>query len=403
MSPFSTINDALAVLKKGGMVIVVDDESRENEGDLVVAAEYVTEEQMAFIIHHTGGVVCLSLSDEIADTLALPPMVNNNTSKYGTAFTVSIEAAHGITTGISAADRVTTIRAAIDVHAKPEDLTRPGHVFPLRANKGGVLARAGHTEASVDLCRIAGLRPGAVISELMHENGTMMRLPELEAFAATHDLPIVSIVDLIAFRHSNEHLIEKEAETILETETGDWKLIVYRDTLHTIEHIALVKGSIDPEKPTLVRVHSECFTGDVLRSHHCDCGWQLNRAMELIAEAGTGVILYMKQEGRGIGLANKIRAYALQEKEGLDTVEANERLGFAWDLREYGIGAQILHDCGVGKMKLLTNNPKKMSGLSGFGLTLVEQVPIVMDHMSERQKKYMETKEKKMGHNLHLR
>lgn len=385
------------------MVIVVDDENRENEGDLVVAAEHVTEEQMAFIIRNTGGVVCLSLNDEIADALNLPPMVNVNTSKRGTAFTVSIEAAHGTTTGISAADRVTTIRAAIDLHAKPEDLTRPGHVFPLRANKGGVLARAGHTEASVDLCKLAGLRQGAVISELMHENGTMMRLPELTVFAKEHDLLLISIADLIAFRRSNEKMIEPEAETELHTETGVWKLRVYRDTLHGIEHIALIKGTIDAETPTLVRVHSECFTGDVLHSLHCDCGWQLNRAMELIAEEGAGVILYMKQEGRGIGLANKIKAYALQDKEGLDTVEANERLGFPSDLREYGIGAQILRDCGVAKMRLLTNNPKKIAGLDGFGLTLVEQVPIVMDHMSEQQKKYMETKEKKMGHTIHLR
>lgn len=402
MSAFSPITDALTALKNGGMIIVVDDEDRENEGDLVIAAEHVTEKQMAFIIRHTGGVVCLSLSDDIADALDLPPMVDRNTSKHGTPFTVSIEAAHGVSTGISAADRVTTIRAAVALNAKPADLTRPGHVFPLRANKGGVLARAGHTEASVDLCRIAGLRAGAVISELMHENGTMMRLLELQEFATTHDLPIVSIADLIAFRRSNEQLIEKEAETDLETETGMWKLIMYRDTLHTVEHVALVKGTIDRETPTLVRVHSECFTGDVLHSLHCDCGWQLRKSMEMINDAGTGVVLYLKQEGRGIGLANKIKAYALQEKEGLDTVEANERLGFAPDLREYGIGAQILRDCGIGKMKLLTNNPKKIAGLEGFGLTLVEQVPIVMDHMSERQKKYMETKERKMGHTIHL-
>lgn len=403
MTSFSPIADAVDALKKGGMVIVVDDENRENEGDLVIAAEHVTEEQMAFIIRHTGGVVCLSLSDKIADVLDLPPMVNVNTSKHGTPFTVSIEAAKGISTGISAADRVATIRAAINIQAKPDDLTRPGHVFPLRANKGGILARAGHTEASVDLCKIAGLRAGAVISELMHENGTMMRLPEIEQFAQEHDLPVISIADLIAFRRSSERFIALEAQTQLDTETGLWALTVYRDILNNQEHIALVKGVIDGEKPTLVRVHSECFTGDVLHSMHCDCGWQLNRAMEIIAEEGSGVLLYMKQEGRGIGLANKIKAYSLQEKEGLDTVEANERLGFAWDLREYGIGAQILRDVGVGKMRLLTNNPKKMAGLEGFGLTLVEQVPIVMEKMSERQKKYMDTKEKKMGHTIHLR
>jgi 3,4-dihydroxy 2-butanone 4-phosphate synthase / GTP cyclohydrolase II len=403
MTSFSTIADALDALKRGGMIVVTDDENRENEGDLVMAAEHVTEEQMAFIIRYTGGVVCLSLSNEIADRLDLPPMVNTNTSKHGTPFTVSIEAARGVSTGISAADRVTTIHTAVKHDAKPEDLTRPGHVFPLRANAGGVLARAGHTEASVDLCTLAGLKHAAVISELMHENGSMMRLPDITAFAAEHHLPVISIADLIAYRRSNERFIVREAETDLDTDTGMWKLTVFRDTLNNREHVALVKGSIDPEKPTLVRVHSECFTGDVLHSLHCDCGWQLNRAMEMIAEEGAGVVLYMKQEGRGIGLANKIKAYALQESEGLDTVEANERLGFPSDLREYGIGAQILRDVGIVNMRLLTNNPKKMAGLEGFGLTLVEQVPIILEKMTERQRRYLDTKRDKMGHTFHLR
>lgn len=403
MSAFSSIPDAIAALKRGEMIIVVDDEHRENEGDLVMAAEHITTEQMAFIIRYTGGVVCLSLHNSLADALDLPPMTNVNTSQHGTAFTVSIEAAKGVTTGISAADRVTTIHAAIHPEATAKDIRKPGHVFPLRANVGGVLVRTGHTEASVDLCTLAGLRPGAVISELMHEDGTMMRLPALQKFAKEHSLLLVSIADLITFRRSKEHLISKEAETNIETETGIWKLIVYRDTIQRSETIALIKGDIDPDTATLVRVHSECFTGDVLQSLHCDCGWQLHQAMKMIEKEQSGVILYMKQEGRGIGLANKIKAYALQDKEGLDTVEANERLGFAPDLREYGIGAQILRDCGVGKMKLMTNNPKKIAGLEGFGLTLVEQVPIILDTMTERQKKYMKTKQEKMGHTIHLR
>lgn len=402
MSAFASIPEALKALKEGGMIIVVDDENRENEGDLVVAAECVTEEQMAFIIRQTGGVVCLALSNDIADQLDLPPMVSHNTSRRGTSFTVSIEAAHDTDTGISAKDRTTTIHAAINPDAKPEDLTRPGHVFPLRAQNGGVLARAGHTEASVDLCQLAELRKGAVISELMHEDGTMMRLPALQEFAQKHGLLIIAIADLIAHRRKNERFIEREAEANLETENGTWHLTVYRDTLHNMEHTAITMGTINAETPTLVRVHSECFTGDVLHSVHCDCGGQLKKAMEMIHKEGTGVILYMKQEGRGIGLANKIKAYALQQNEGLDTVEANERLGFPEDLREYGIGAQILRDLGVGKMRLMTNNPKKMGGLQGFGLEVTEQIPIVVENMTERQKKYIETKRKKMGHTIHL-
>lgn len=398
--PLSSIPAVLEVLRSGRMAIVVDDADRENEGDLVVAAEHVTEEQMAFIIRHTGGVVCLALSNDIADQLDLPPMVVHNTSRRGTPFTVSIEAADGIDTGISAGDRTATVRTAIRPDATPADLTRPGHVFPLRAQNGGVLWRAGHTEAAVDLCRLSGMRAGAVISELMHDDGTMMRLPAMQEFADAHGFPVVAIADLIAFRRRNETFIERRAEATLETMTGHWRIIVYRDTLHHLEHIALVKGDVDPQQPTLVRVHSECLTGDVLHSLHCDCGSQLDRAMVHIQAEGRGVVLYMRQEGRGIGLTNKVKAYALQEREGLDTVEANERLGFAADLREYGIGAQILRDLSVRRLRLLTNNPKKVVGLKGYGLEIMEQVPIEVRPLSPRQQQYLRTKRDKMGHVL---
>ena len=400
MSNFSSIPEALEHLRNGRMLIVVDDKERENEGDLVIAAEHMTTEKMAFVIRHTGGVVCLSLSNEIANQLDLPPMVRRNTSARETPFTVSIEAAANVTTGISAADRATTVAAAINPVAVPEDLSRPGHVFPLRAQDGGVLVRAGHTEASVDLCRLAGLRQGAVISELMHEDGTMMRLPALKEFAITHDIPVVSIEDLIAYRRKNETFVRLEVETDIETETGMWKMRVYTDTVHHSEHVALIKGEVTPLQPTLVRVHSECLTGDAFGSLHCDCGDQLHAAMKQIADDGSGVIVYMRQEGRGIGLTNKMRAYNLQTMHGMDTVEANESLGFPPDLRTYGIGAQILKDCNVGHMRLLTNNPKKVVGLEGYGLHLTEQTPIEIFAKSERQKKYLRTKKDKMGHTL---
>ncbi len=399
MTSFGSIAAALEALRAGRMVIVIDDEERENEGDLVIAAQHLTEEQMAFMIRHTGGVVCLALSNEIADQLDLPPMVERNTSKRGTPFTVSIEAAEGVTTGISARDRTRTVLAAINPVACPADLRRPGHVFPLRAQDGGALIRAGHTEASVDLCRLAGLRSGAVISELMHDDGTMMRLPALRAFAEEHDLLLISIADLIAERRRTETFVRREAETLLETETGLWRLCVYRDALHRSEHVALVKGQIHPLSPALVRVHSQCLTGDAFGSTHCDCGLQLHRAMELIAREGSGVLLYLQQEGRGAGLANKIRAYALQS-QGLDTVEANEALGLPADLREYGIGAQILKDLGVGHMRLLTNNPKKVVGLEGYGLHIAEQVPLELPPLTERQRVYLRAKKTKMGHRL---
>lgn len=400
MATFSPIPQVLDAFREGQMVIVVDDEDRENEGDLVLAAQGVTQEKMAFIIRHTGGVVCLALSNAIADQLDLPPMVPRNTSLRGTPFTVSIEAAVGIETGISAQDRVQTVRAAISPVARPEDLRRPGHVFPLRAQDGGVLWRAGHTEAAVDLCRLAGVREGAVISELMHDDGTMMRLSALEGFSQQHGLLLVSIADLIAYRHQMETFIRLVAESDLATETGLWRMKVYYETLHNVEHVALMKGTIEPLDPVLVRVHSECLTGDVLHSQHCDCGSQLQCAMEMIAAEGKGVLLYMRQEGRGIGLANKVRAYDLQQREGLDTVEANQKLGLPVDLREYGIGAQILKDIGVGHLRLLTNNPKKMNGLQGYGLHVLAQVPIEIPPRNASQRRYLKAKKEKMGHIL---
>lgn len=400
MSNFSTIPEAIDALRSGRMIVVADDEERENEGDIVLAGEFVNAESMNFIIRNTGGVVCLALSNAVADQIDLPPMVQRNTSSRGTPFTVSIEAAEGVTTGISAADRAATVRAAANPVARPEDLQRPGHVFPLRASDGGVLVRAGHTEASVDLCKLAGLRKAAVISELMNEDGTMMRLPALQSFATKHGLPMVSIADLIAYRQQHETFIRCDAETKLETETGEWAMRVFTDTVHGAEHVALIKGTVTPLQPTLVRVHSECLTGDTFGSLHCDCGSQLNIAMRLIADEGSGVIVYMRQEGRGIGLLNKVRAYNLQQAEGLDTAEANERLGLPVDLRTYGIGAQILKACGVGNMRLLTNNPKKVVGLEGYGLHLIEQLPLEMSPVSEKQKKYLQTKREKMGHVL---
>ncbi len=401
MTDFDTIPRALDALRAGEFVIVVDDERRENEGDLVIAAEHMTPEKMAFMIRHTGGVVCLPLDEATADRLALPPMVVRNTSRLGTPFTVSIDAAEGVTTGISAADRSATVLAASRPDATAHELRQPGHIFPLRARDGGVLVRAGHTEASVDLCGLAGLRPVGVLSELMHDDGSMMRLPALREFATTHKMPLIRIDDLIAWRRRTETLVSLEAESALDTDTGSWTLRVYRDTLHGSEHVAMIKGALNADHPTLVRVHSECLTGDALGSTHCDCGHQLRLAMKRIADEGTGVLLYMRQEGRGIGLVNKIRAYDLQSRENLDTVEANERLGLPVDLREYGIGAQILRDLGITQLRLLTNNPKKIVGLQGYGLSVVEQTPIEMSDVSERQKKYLRTKKEKMGHLLH--
>lgn len=393
----STVPDALDSLQSGNFVIVVDDEDRENEGDLILAAEHVTTEKMAFVIRHTGGIVCLSLSNAIANQLDLPPMVEKNTSQLGTPFTVSIEAAKGVTTGISAHDRAMTVRAAINPVAKPSDLSRPGHVFPLRAEDGGVLKRAGHTEAGVDLCRLAGFREGAVISELMHEDGSMMRMPALKEFSEEHNIPIITIADLIAYRRRHETFVRLEAQTELETKTGAWELKIYHDSVEGDEHSALIKGKIDPLSPALVRVHSECLTGDTFDSLHCDCGGQLKNAMEKISEEGAGIILYMRQEGRGIGLHNKLKAYQLQD-EGFDTVEANEQLGFAMDLRHYGVGAQILVDLGVKKFNQMTNNPRKLVGLQGYGLE-INQVALEAPANPENRR-YLQTKRDRMGHTL---
>ena len=395
---FNTIEEVLADIRAGKMVIITDDPSRENEGDLVLAAEKVTPEAINFMVMHARGLVCAPITHQRAQALGLQRMVLENRESQKTAFTVSVDAAHGVTTGISAGDRAAAIRVLVDPVATPQDLVQPGHIFPLQAKEGGVLQRAGHTEAAVDLARLAGLQPAGVICEIMNDDGSMARMPELMTFKEKHGLKIATIEDLIAYRRKNERLIEREQIIKLPTDYGDFDLHMYRSVVDNAHHLALVKGEITPDQPTLVRVHSECLTGDVFGSLRCDCGPQLQTALKQIEEAGSGVLVYMRQEGRGIGLPAKIHAYKLQE-QGLDTVEANEKLGFPAELREYGIGAQILADLGVHKMRFLTNNPKKVVGLEAYGLEIVEIVPI-RAKANPHNAKYLETKRLKMGHLL---
>ncbi len=398
----STIEEALEDIRQGKMVILVDDEDRENEGDLTMAAEKVTPEAINFMAKYGRGLICLSLTEERLNELKLPMMVSDNTSRFQTAFTVSIDARKGVTTGISAADRATTILTAVDDKTKPEDLVSPGHVFPLRARPGGVLVRTGQTEGSVDLARLAGLKPAGVICEIMNEDGTMARMPDLIRFAERHGLKIITIADLIKFRLQKERLVRRIAEANIPTKYGGlFRAIAYENDVDPFHHLALVKGDLRPDDEVLVRVHSQCLTGDVFGSKRCDCQEQLHQAMAMVEREGKGVILYMRQEGRGIGLVNKLKAYCLQDL-GKDTVEANEALGFQADMRDYGIGAQILVDLGLRKIRLMTNNPRKIKGLEGYGIEVVERIPIETKP-SQENIEYLKTKAKKMGHILSLK
>jgi 3,4-dihydroxy 2-butanone 4-phosphate synthase/GTP cyclohydrolase II len=398
--PFTTVQEAAELYRRGEFVIIVDDEDRENEGDLCIAAERVTADSINFMARFGRGLICLALTEERCAELDLPLMVENNTTNFGTAFTISIEARGRVTTGISAADRAETVRVAIDPKTKPHDLARPGHVFPLRARKGGVLKRAGQTEAASDLASIAGLMPAAVICEIMNEDGTMARLPDLKEFAVRHGLKIISVADIIKYRMQTEKHVHCLASPLLPTDYGDFRVHAYKSDITGEEHVALVKGEIVEGDEVLVRVHSSCLTGDVFHSSRCDCGDQLERAFELIAHEGKGVILYLLQEGRGIGLINKLRAYELQDG-GDDTIEANAKLGFAPDIRDYGTGSQILRDLGVSKIRLMTNNPAKFVAIEGFGLEIVARVPLEIAPSTTTQK-YLETKKKKLGHILEL-
>ncbi len=394
------VEAAVEQIRRGGLVIVADDEDRENEGDLVCAAELITADTINFMCTHGRGLICLTLSEEIADRLDLPLMTNGKLSDPNeTAFTVSIDARNefGVSTGISAPDRARTIQVAVDPKTRPADLLRPGHVFPLRAKPGGVLQRVGQTEASVDLARLAGLKPAGVICEILKEDGTMARRPELEAFSERHDIPFITVAQIVSYRLRTESLVHRVAEASLPTPWGDFRIIGYRNDVDDREHVALVRGEVEGKTDVLVRVHSKCLTGDVFHSRRCDCGGQLDAAMKKVVEAGEGVVVYLDQEGRGIGLLNKLRAYELQD-QGHDTVEANEALGFPPDLRNYGIGAQILLDLGLRSIRILTNNPKKLAGLEGFGLEISDRVPLVAEDAGEHLRPYLETKRDKLGH-----
>jgi len=397
---FSSIEDAVKDIKKGRFVIVIDDESRENEGDLIIAAEKVTPDSINFMAKEARGLICIALLPERIEQLNLPPMISDNTALHKTDFTVSVDAARGVTTGISARDRALTVKLITDSRTRPEDLARPGHVFPIKAKEGGVLVRAGHTEAAADLAKHAGLYPSGVMCEIMNADGTMSRVPDLLTFAEKHQLKIITIKDLITYRRSKEKLVEKVLSVNLPTDFGKFKLILYRDIIEGNSHIALVKGNLKLKKPddsVLVRVHSQCLTGDIFHSRKCDCGRQMESALRMIEREKRGVLIYLPQEGRGIGIINKLKAYVLQENQKLDTVEANLKLGFPDDLRDYGIGAQILADLGLTRIRLMTNNPKKVIGLAGYNISIVERVPIVVE-ISRHSKKYIETKKKRMGH-----
>jgi len=394
----ATVDEAIEEFRNGRFVIIVDDEDRENEGDLTIPAQFATPEAINFMARYGRGLICVPMTAERLEELHVPMMVHHNDSHFGTPFSVSVEARSGVTTGISAADRARTTQVLIDPTTRPNDLVMPGHIFPLRAREGGVLVRAGQTEATVDLCKMAGLYPAGVLCEVMNQDGTMSRLPQLKRFAKRHNLKIVSVTQLIQYRMHKEKLVRRVAETKLPTEYGEWRCVAYKAITDPDEHVALVHGDVSGEDPVLVRVHSQCVTGDVFGSKRCDCGEQLHMAMQMIAEAGKGVVVYMRQEGRGIGLHNKIKAYNLQDG-GMDTVEANEALGFPADRRDYGIGMQILVDLGLRNLRLLTNNPAKRAGLEGFGLEIVERVPVLATP-NKHNLRYLETKRKKMGHLL---